>query len=86
MAGQHIAKTASIADADAVATDWLSTVVVVVAAAVAGFELWRINQSVLLIDADQFFAVSPSKAKRIGVPPLLRTESATLVCLWDRPY
>ena len=26
--------------------------------------------------ADQFFAVSPSNAKIIGVPPLLRTESA----------
>jgi len=33
---------------------------------------------------DQFFAVNPSNTKRIGVPPLLRTESATL-CLWDRP-
>ena len=38
--------------------------------------------------ADQFFAVSPSKAKRIGVSPLLRTESATLwylFSLWDPP-
>ena len=37
------------------------------------------NRSMLLIDAtDQFFVVSPSKTKRIGVPPLLRIESATV--------
>ena len=45
-------------------------------------ELWQINR---LIDRfptgwsamiSQFFAVSPSNAKRIGVPPLLRTELA----------
>ena len=34
--------------------------------------------------ADQFFAVSPSNAKRIGVLPLLRTALATL-CVWDCP-
>ena len=34
--------------------------------------------------ADQFFAVSPSNAKRIGVPPLLRTASAALR-LWECP-
>ena len=42
------------------------------------------NHSLLANAADQFFVVSPSKAKRIGVPPLLRTASATL-CLWDCP-
>jgi len=43
----------------------------------------RRRRSIWSIDgADQFFAVSPSKAKRIGVPPLLRNASATL-CLWD---
>ena len=31
-----------------------------------------------------FFAVGQQSETRIGVPPLLRTESATL-CLWDRP-
>ena len=36
---------------------------------------WSSNQYQLL--SDQFFAVSPSKAKRIGVPPLLRIESTT---------
>ena len=30
-----------------------------------------------IVAADQFFPVSPSNAKRIGVPSLLRTESTT---------
>ena len=44
-----------------------------------------IGAAELIVDvADQFFPVSPSKAKRIGVPPLLRTASAKLR-LWDCP-
>ena len=42
-----------------------------------------IDEDLIVDAADQFFAVS--NAKRTGVPPLLRTESATLCFLWDCP-
>ena len=48
---------------------------------------WSIDRRINRRSApiSQFFTVSsPSKPKRIGVPPLLRTASATL-CLWDCP-
>ena len=79
----------SIADAPVVAADWSTVVVVVVAILLVLLVVllmvlilnydeidWRVLCADRSIDAaDQFFAVSPSKAKRIGVPPLLRTES-----------
>ena len=52
---------------------------------ILNYDKWidaAIDRSMLLISFS--LTVSPSKAKRIGVPPLLRTKSATL-CLWDRP-
>ena len=39
---------------------------------------WRMDQSSSADAADQFFAVIPSNAKRIGVPPLLR--NSRLIC------
>ena len=75
------------ADAPAVAAADRSTasVIAVVADAELNYDK-LIGLLMLLIDAaDPFFLAVDSNAKRIGVPPLLRTASATL-CLWDCPY
>ena len=83
-----IAHADAAAAAAAAAADQFTAVIAVVAV-VADAELnydKLIGLLMLLIDtADPFFLAVDSNTKRIGVPPLLRTASATL-CLWDCPY
>ena len=88
----------SIADAPAIALliDQLVLLLLLVIVPEFGtWKLWRISKllisslcwwwSIVVVNdaADQFFAVSPSNAKRTGVPTLLlRTASSTVCCDW----
>ena len=78
-----LSSIADAADAPALAADYSAAVVAFIRP-FSNSEHENYDESIVDPDHSTAAGAAVSDAKRLGVPPLLRTESATL-CLWDWP-